>query len=71
MRVYPDPRELFRLTSGVYLGVEEVGYRLIVEGNVGPGRCLADQLDIFHVQQIVRSGDGKTTDFGVAAVTQV
>jgi hypothetical protein len=42
MRVNPDSGELFRLSICVDLPVKEVGYRLVVEGYVGPGTDLFD-----------------------------
>jgi hypothetical protein len=54
----------------VYLSVEKVAYRGIIELDRGTGADLADELHIGDVQQVVGRRDSKSADLGLAQVPQ-
>jgi hypothetical protein len=49
-RVEPDSRELFRATSLVNLGIEELRHGLIVEPDAGCGGLLANRCEVLNTE---------------------
>ena len=70
MCVDPDPAALLRAATEIYLLLEVLRDRHIIEGDVGLCAALPDQLDLFHQQQIIRASDPERPDFRGAQVTQ-
>ena len=54
MTVQPDSGKLLRLSAGIHLGVEEVCYGFIIEGDTGNGCVLLDRYKVVYQEQVVR-----------------
>lgn len=63
-----NPRELFRLPSGVDLLVKKVRHRAVVELNGHGGTALLHEPDIFDQERIMGGRDSEAADFGGAEV---
>ena len=70
MGVNPDPPELFGTQSAINLPIEELGDRLVLEGDRDDGTVLAHQHEVFDQQQIVSGGNPEAPDFGLTEITQ-
>ena len=70
MRVQPNSGELFWPAPTVDLRIEEIGNRLVVEGNMHAVAILFDELHVFDEQQIIARRNSETADFRFAVVTQ-
>ena len=70
MRMNPDSRELFGLTTGFHIAIKMIGHRFVIEFHVCPGGSLMNQLNVFDQQQVIDRCDTEPTHFRVTTVTQ-
>ena len=71
MGMKPSPGELFGLASGIHLAVKIVRHGLIIQRHGRHVADLADQFDIFEVEQIIVGRDAEATDFASARIAEV
>jgi len=69
MGMNPDPSELFGPASFIYLPVEEVGDRLVVELDMRERTVLLDDLNIFDKQRVIVGRDPESANLGFAVIT--
>ena len=70
MGVDPEAAHLLRPSPGIHLAIEEIGHRIVVEDDRDATADLADEQNVFDIQQIVGRRNSEPADLGFAQVTQ-
>jgi len=67
----PNPGELLRLSSGIYLAVEKISHGLIVKTDAGSSGFLLDRDKILYIEQVICFGNPKSSDLSLASISEI
>ena len=71
MRVQPDSRELFRPSAEIYLILEKISHRFVIELDANTGYFLLDRDEVFNKEQVIRFSNTETSDLIVGFIPEV